>query len=296
LETLSGAIVVDKPGGWTSHDVVNRMRRICGTRRIGHLGTLDPLATGVLPLLIGPATRLARFFTRSDKLYEGTVRFGYSTDSYDADGSPTSEEKPVTLDPEVLKGLFGRFIGIIEQMPPPISAKKIEGVPAYKLARRNMPVELKAVAVEIFSIDLLRCEGNEADLRVHCSGGTYLRSIAHELGQALGCGAFLMVLRRLASGPFHIRSAHTLEDLQGLADEGRVREALTPGAELLPDFPTEIVDTLTTGFIRQGRDFRVNPFRSASNARYVKAVTAGGELVAIGEATLPSIYHPVLVL
>lgn len=296
METLSGAIVVDKPSGWTSHDVVNRMRRICGTRRIGHLGTLDPLATGVLPLLIGPATRLARFFTRSDKLYEGTVRFGYSTDSYDAEGKPTSEEKSVMLDCEALKASLLRFSGIIEQMPPPISAKKIEGVPAYKLARRNLPVELKAVAVEIFSIELLRCEGNEADLRVHCSAGTYLRSIAHELGEALGSGAFLRALRRLASGPFHIRSAYTLEDLQRLADEGRLREALTPGAELLPDFPTEIVDTLTTGFIRQGRDFRVNPFRITANARYVKAVTTEGELIAIGEAKLPSIYHPVLVL
>lgn len=297
VDTLNGVLVVDKPSGWTSHDVVNKTRRFVGTRKVGHLGTLDPMATGVLPLLIGRATRLAQFFGKADKVYEGTVQFGYATDTYDAEGKPVSEETSITLNREhVGELLLTRFQGSVQQIPPPVSAKKIQGTPAYKLARKNLQVNLAPITIEVYSLDILRCEGSELDLRVHCSAGTYLRSIAHDLGQLLGCGAFLKVLRRLASGGFDLQMAHTLENLDKLSQEGRISNALIRSADLLPEFPSEWVDAATAGFIRQGRDFRVSPFRTAAASKYVKAVSPEGELLAIGEARLPNVYHPILVL
>ena len=293
---MDGVIIVDKPREWTSHDVVNKMRRLAATRKIGHLGTLDPGATGVLPLVIGRATRLAQFFTRNDKTYEGVIHFGYSTDSYDMDGAATSVDTPVTLERPALESLLDRFRGELQQVPPPISAKKVAGRAAYELARKGLAVELKPVAVEVYELQLLGIEGCEAAVRMHCSAGTYVRSIANEAGQALGCGAFLKSLRRTASGDFTIESARTLEELAALAQEGRLHEVLIPAAQLLPAFPAELVDTITAGHIRNGRDFRVSPFQAREGTRYVKAVTPQGELVAIGEARLPQVYHPVLVL
>lgn len=293
---MDGVIVIDKPREWTSHDVVNKVRRIAGTKRVGHLGTLDPGATGVLPLVVGRVTRLAQFYTRNDKIYEGVIHFGYATDTYDAEGAATSEEVPVTLDRRSLEEILDRFRGEFEQIPPPISAKKVAGRPAYELARKNQPVDLKPAPVEVYSLDILKIEGCEAEVRVHCSAGTYLRSIAHEAGQAMGCGAFLKSLRRVASGDFKIESARTLEQLAELAAQGRIEEAVIPAAQLLPEFPMELVDSITAGQIRNGRDFRVSPFQVRQGSRYVKAVTAQGDLIAIGEARLPHLYHPVLVL
>lgn len=293
---MDGVIIVDKPREWTSHDVVNKMRRLAGTRKIGHLGTLDPGATGVLPLVIGRATRLAQFFTRNDKTYQGVIHFGYSTDSYDMDGVATSPETPVTLDRQALETLLDQFRGEIQQVPPPVSAKKVAGRPAYELARKGQAVELEPVTVNIYKLQLLGVEGCEATVLLHCSAGTYVRSIAHDAGQALGCGAFLKSLRRTASGDFNIERARTLEELAAMASEDRLQEGLIPAAELLPAFPAELVDAITAGHIRNGRDFRVSPFQAREGARYVKAVTPQGELVAIGEARLPNVYHPVLVL
>jgi len=293
---MDGVIVIDKPRDWTSHDVVAKVRRIAGTRKVGHLGTLDPGATGVLPLVVGRATRLAQFYTRNDKIYEGVIAFGHSTDTYDAEGEPTSPHVPVALDREKLESILDRFRGEISQIPPPVSAKKIAGKPAYQLARKNQPVELAPIDVQVYTLDVLDIEGNEATVRVHCSAGTYLRSIAHDAGQMLGCGAHLKSLRRTASGDFKIENARTLEQLAGLAEAGRIDEALIPAAQLLPEFPMEMVDPITAGQIRNGRDFRISPFQARQGSRYVKAVTAHGELIAIGEARLPHLYHPVLVL
>jgi len=293
---VDGAVIVDKPAGWTSHDVVNKVRRLAGTRKVGHLGTLDPGATGVLPLVIGRATRLAQFYTRNDKIYEGVIRFGYSTDTYDAGGQATSPAQEVRLERASLETILQKFRGVFSQVPPPVSAKKIAGRPAYELARKQQLVELKPVGVEVYSLDLLHVEGCEAEVRVHCSAGTYVRSIAHEAGRALGCGAFLKSLRRTASGDFKIESARTLHQLAELAQAGRFEEAVIPAAQLLPEFPAEMVDALTAGQIRNGRDFRISPFRTRAAGRFVKAVTPEGQLVAIGEARLPNLYHPVLVL
>ncbi len=293
---MDGAVIVDKPSGWTSHDVVNKVRRFAGTKRVGHLGTLDPAATGVLPLVLGRATRLAQFYTRNDKIYEGVIHFGYSTDSYDGDGQPTSPAQDIVLDPEQLEAALQKFRGPFAQVPPQVSAKKIAGRPAYEMARKQQPVELKAVDVEVYSLDVLRVEGCKAEVRVRCSAGTYLRSIAHEAGQALGCGAFLKSLRRTASGDFKIEAARSLEQLGALAEAGCFEEAVIPAAELLPEIPKEIVDVLTAGQIRNGRDFRISPFHVRTPGRFVKAVNSEGQLVAIGEARLPHLYHPVLVL
>jgi tRNA pseudouridine55 synthase len=272
------------------------MRRLANMRKIGHLGTLDPSATGVLPLVLGRATRLAQFFTRNDKLYEGVIHFGYSTDSYDADGEPTSAEVPVTLDREALDPVLDGFRGEILQTPPPVSAKKIGGRPAYELARKNQPVALTPVKVRVDRIEILSIHDCEARVRVQCSAGTYVRGIAHDAGKAVGCGAFLRDLRRLSSGDFRIEQARTIDQLTDLTAENRLESALIPAAELLPEFPSELVDPVTIGQIRNGRDFRVSPFHRAGEARYVKAVSPQGELIAVGEARLPLVYHPVLVL
>jgi len=293
---MNGVIVVDKPAGWTSHDVVSKMRRIAGTKKVGHLGTLDPAATGVLPLLLNRATRLAQFFTHNEKLYEGVIRFGWSTDTYDAEGEPTSPKLEITIERDRLEVVLNASRGVIQQTPPPVSAKKIDGRPAYELVRKNIAVEMKPVEVTVFALDVLWMEGAEAGVRVHCGSGTYLRSIAHDAGQAMGCGAHLKTLRRLQSGPFKIESARTLDDLIQLGAENRLQEALIPAMQLLPEFPSEIVDQLTEGQIRQGRDFRVSPFRVRDDIRMVKAISRAGELIAIGQAVLPNLYHPILVL
>jgi len=293
---VDGVVILDKPLGWTSHDAVARLRKLTGTRRVGHLGTLDPVATGVLPLVIGRATRLAQFYLRSDKVYDAIIRFGYATDTYDSEGKPITAVTEPELEREQLLAELNRLRGTIQQMPPPISAKKVGGIPAYRLARKNIPVELKPVEVSIYSIELLDISGPEARILVHCSAGTYLRTVAHDLGMALGCGAHLKTLRRTATGEFTIEQARTIEELEELARQGRLQEALIPMARLLPEFPTEIVDPVTAGHIRHGRDFRVSPFHVRQGTRYVKAVTQDGDLIAIGEARLPNLYHPMLVL
>jgi tRNA pseudouridine55 synthase len=293
---LDGVIVIDKPEGWTSHDVVAKIRGIVKTKRVGHLGTLDPIATGVLPLVIERATRLARFYTRSDKIYEGVVRFGWSTDSYDRTGEATSEKIQVSPDAAEVERLLAQFRGEFWQTPPPVSAKKVGGQRAYDLARKSLPVELEPVSVQVFSLTLLEVSGPDFRLRVHCSGGTYVRSMAHDLGRAMGCGAHLLELRRTASGEFEIGQALTIPRLQALAAEGRLAEAFVPAAKMLPDFPCVMVDDGTIAQIRNGRNFPASPFRAQPASRYVKAVTREGALVAIGEAVLPNVYHPVVVL
>lgn len=293
---MHGAVIVNKPSGWTSHDAVNKIRRLAGTRKVGHLGTLDPMATGVLPLVINGATRLAQFYTKSDKVYEGVVRFGYSTDTYDSEGTPTSPATAPGITPEQLEPLLGRFRGTFLQTPPPVSAKKIAGTPAYKLARKNKPVDLAPVEVTVYSLEVTGIEGSELRMVVHCSAGTYLRAIAHDLGQALGCGAFLKTLNRSRSGDFSLSQAHTLEELAELSAAGEFEKAVIPAAQLLPGFPSEMIDQVTAGFVRQGRDFRVSPFRVRPGSPYVKAIAPDGQLLAIGEAKLPNLYHPILVL
>jgi tRNA pseudouridine55 synthase len=272
------------------------MRRIAKTKKIGHLGTLDPIATGVLPLVIGRATRLAQFYTRSDKIYEGVVRFGWSTDTYDRAGEPAGARVEVTIDPDALEAALERFRGEFLQTPPAVSAKKVEGRRAYELARQAVAVELEPVRIHVYELVVLGIDGADVRLRAHCSGGTYMRSIAHDLGQVLGCGAHLAELRRVASGEFDLDQARTIAQLESLAADERLIDALVPAARMLPGLTSVFVDDVTATQIRNGRNFPASPFRSQPASRYVKAVTREGELVAIGEAVLPNVYHPSVVL
>jgi tRNA pseudouridine55 synthase len=291
-----GVIVANKPAGWTSHDVVGKMRGLAGTRRVGHLGTLDPMATGVLPLMINQATRLARFWDQSEKVYEGVIRFGFATNTYDHEGEIVGDVTQPTVSAEHIEACLAKFRGDILQTPPPVSAKKVNGVPAYKLARASKPVELEPVPVSIYELRLESVASDRARIYVRCSAGTYVRAIAHELGQALGVGAHLDSLVRLQSGPFTLKQALSVEQLQSMKDEGRLRDALISPPDLLPEFPRAFVDEITAGQIRQGRDFSVSPFRVPSGAEYVKAVGVDGRLVAIGKIILPNLYHPMVVM
>jgi tRNA pseudouridine55 synthase len=272
------------------------MRGIAGTRRVGHLGTLDPLATGVLPVMIGETTRLARFWEDSEKAYESVVRFGFATSTYDREGEPANPSGEPNPSPERLEACLAAFRGEIEQKPPPVSAKKIGGVPAYKLARKNAPVDLPAVRVKVHELTLRSLAGDRASIGVRCSPGTYIRAIAHELGLALGCGAHIDALVRTASGPFRIERALTLEKLQELKDAGRLAEAVMKPSELLPHFPPVFVDDTTVRRIRQGRDFNVSAFRVSAGTKHVKAIGPAGDLIAIGRVSLPHVYHPVVVM
>jgi len=293
---VDGVLVVDKPEGITSHDVVDRVRKLANTRKVGHLGTLDPIATGVLPLVIGRATRLAQFFSANDKSYDGRIRFGWATDTYDREGTPMSAAMEPQFSRQQLEDALAHFRGPILQTPPPFSAKKIAGTPAYRLARKQVAVQLAPVEVQVHELELIEFDGTRARVRVRCSAGTYLRSIAHELGQRLGCGAFLEELRRTASGEFSAEQARTFEMLEALAGQGRFAEALIPASQVLPQFPNARVDVLTASQIRQGKDFRTSPFLGPARSKYVKAIGPEGELIAIGEARLPHLYHPILVL
>jgi tRNA pseudouridine55 synthase len=269
------------------------------TKSVGHLGTLDPIATGVLPLVVGNVTRLARFYTKADKTYEAVVRFGFATDTYDRAGKVMGAASLEIPELAEIEAVLRRMVGPQAQKPPQYSAKKVAGRAAYESARRGIEVELKPVDIEIFE---LRVEGYEApDLRlvVKCSGGTYVRSIAHDLGAALGCGAHLQELRRTQSGDFEIGQARTLEELQELTAEDRLAEAFLLGRELLPGFPPVWVDSATAGQIRQGRDFHVSPFRDWSSVPFVRAMEGAGaneRLLAVGEASMPNMYHPIVVL
>src|SRR5207302_7860899 len=234
---MNGVLIIDKPAGLTSHDVVNRVRRILGQRSVGHLGTLDPLATGVLPLVLGNLTRLAQFYTTSEKSYEGVIRFGFATNTYDAEGEPTGAAQEVKPSLEVLGKLAARFVGVIEQLPPPFSAKKIHGVPAYKLARKHQRVELKPVQVEVKEFEILGVEGARARFRARVGSGTYMRSVAHEMGQQLGCGGHLESLRRTAVAECGMGDANSMEAAEAASEEVSVHDLFFHPRKLLPHLP-----------------------------------------------------------
>src|SRR5712691_2444933 len=216
---MDGVLILYKPAGMTSHDAVNRLRRITGERSIGHLGTLDPMATGVLPMLLGRMTRLAQFYLHCEKEYEGEIRLGFATDTYDATGQATGAETEVKCSQAEIREAAGKFIGVIEQTPPTYSAKKIAGVPAYKLARKNQSVELKPVKVEIKRFEINGVRENLISFRAQVASGTYLRSIAHDLGRDLGVGGHLASLRRTAVGEFRIEDACSLEQLMAASSK-----------------------------------------------------------------------------
>jgi tRNA pseudouridine55 synthase len=291
---VNGLLVIDKPGGMTSHDVVGRLRKITGEKSIGHLGTLDPMATGVLPLLMGKFTRLAQYFSSAEKSYSGAIRFGFSTDTYDAEGEAAGPNLNPALTLDQIVAAAGRFHGEMEQIPPVYSAKKIGGTPAYKLARAGKPVELKAAKVRIASFEITALEGAEASFTMSISAGGYVRSVAHELGQDLGCGAHLSRLRRTQAGVFTIDEAHTLEELEPLAGNVDALELLCihPRA-LLPEMPSVTGDAIALGRLRNGAQANLPEF---SRAALVKVFAGQRDLVGIARRVAGTLFQPVVVM
>jgi tRNA pseudouridine55 synthase len=290
---MNGVLIIDKPSGLTSHDVVSRARRIVGQRAVGHLGTLDPLATGVLPLVLGNMTRLAQFYLSSEKAYEGVICFGFSTDTYDSEGEPTTERREPNLTLDAVRQLAKKFHGIIEQIPPPFSAKKINGVAAYKLARKKKEVPLKPVQVEIKEFEIIALKNTRADFRAHVASGTYMRSVAHDLGQLAGCGAHLDSLRRTAVAEFHINAAHTLEEVERCAQGGELESILVHPRKLLPAMPVVTANDEIAARIRHGQAVNLPELSRASE---VKVFGGQRDLIAIATRVAGTLFHPTIVL
>jgi tRNA pseudouridine55 synthase len=278
---MNGFLLVDKPAGMTSHDVVDRIRKAASQRRVGHTGTLDPAATGLLIICLGKATRLSEHLTRLDKTYEGVLRLGLTTDSFDLDGAVT-EEKPV---PEVrleeIQKACNAFVGDIEQLPPMVSAVKVGGERLYKKARKGETVERKPRAVTVHEYSVLDYLAPDARVRVRCTSGTYVRSLCHDVGQGFGCGGVLASLRRTAVGPHAVDAATPLDELQ---DGDAVVKALRPMGEALT-LPTVMVRAHRRDIVLTGGVLSAPDLVGACEAQegWVQIKSEGGELVALGQ-------------
>ena len=294
---LNGLLILDKPSGMTSHDVVSLVRRATGEKSIGHLGTLDPMATGVLPLLLGRYTRLAQFFGQAEKEYTGRIRFSFATDTYDAEGTATSEPRPLSHSLAELQQLATAFRGEIDQIPPVYSAKKLGGVAAHKLARAGLPVPVKPARITIHDFRLLALEGDTASFTITVSAGGYVRSVAHELGELAGCGAHLSSLRRTRAGAFTLAHAITVEQLKAAADapdpDAAFATLLPHPRTLLPEMPSVTVDEQTAGRLKNGMQVNLPDY---SPAPLVKVFTSPTELLAITRRVAGTLMQPHVVI
>jgi len=279
LDLVSGVLVVDKPIGLTSHDVVQIIRRGTGIRRAGHTGTLDPRASGVLVILIGPAVRLSEFVSASDKRYQATIRLGSATDTYDGDGQITSTSEIGDITEDEFDEVLQTFVGEMEQVPPPYSAVKVKGRKAYEMTRKGEDVELEPRTVHVYSLEILEWAPPEAVVDVYCSSGTYVRSLANDLGKALGTGAHLVGLRRTKSGRFTLRDAVQLRRLQEAFDAGDWYRFLIPAAEALSDWPMVELDADAMELVRHGH--RIPADTGATG--WARGVSQQGDLVALLE-------------
>jgi len=275
---ISGVLVVDKPVGMTSHDVVQVIRKGSNIRRAGHTGTLDPRASGVLVVLIGPAVRLSEYVSATDKRYQAVIMLGKTTDTYDADGKTISSSK-VDITEEQFEAELQKFVGQIEQVPPPFSAVKVQGHKAYEMARKGEEVELEPRTINVYSLEVLEWAPPEVVIDVHCSSGTYVRSLVNDLGERLGCGATLTGLRRTKSGRFTLRDAVPLRKLNEAFSEGTWYQYLIPAAEALSGWPMIELDQEEVGAIRHGHRI---PAASKDQLK-VCGVSEQGELVALME-------------
>lgn len=277
---VSGVLVVDKPVGLTSHDVVQIIRRGTGIRRAGHTGTLDPRASGVLVILIGPAVRLSEFVSASDKRYQATIRLGTSTDTYDAEGTVLSTQPVEDISENKFNEILQTFVGEIVQVPPPYSAVKVKGRKAYEMAREGEEVTLEPRTINVYGLEVLEWSPPEAVIDVYCSSGTYIRSLANDLGKALGTGAHLVGLRRTKSGRFTLRDAVPLRRLQDSFNAGEWYRFLIPAAEALADWPMVELDADQVELIRHGHRIPVQPGQTG----WARGVSEQGDLVALLEA------------
>lgn len=290
---MDAVLIIDKPAGMTSHDVVARVRRIVGEKSVGHLGTLDPMATGVLPLVLGRFTRLAQFYNDADKRYEGTIRFGWATDTYDAEGQPAGPKQSADFTLQQVQDAAAEFIGSISQYPPPFSAKKIAGIPAHRLARKGQPVELKPKQVEIKELDFYDCDGQTVRFRAWVSSGTYLRSLAHDLGKKLGLGGHLAALKRTAVREFEIDEAHSLEQLEQARASDTLDELFLHPRLVLPEFPAVVAPPESAARIRHGGAVNLPDF---SKAVTVRVFAGQRELLAIARRVAGTLFQPKVVL
>jgi tRNA pseudouridine55 synthase len=289
---MNGLLILDKPAGMTSHDVVAIVRRATGERAVGHLGTLDPMATGVLPLLLGKYTRLAQFFGQAEKSYTGTIRFGFATDTFDAEGEQAGEAVALGKTLEELRELAARFHGEMDQMPPVFSAKKIGGVPAHKLARAGKEVPVKAARITIQRFELRWLEGDTAAFGMRVSAGGYVRSVAHELGALAGCGAHLASLRRTEAGVFTLAEAITVDELKAMTP-AELEARLPHPRSLLPEMPSVMVDEQTAGRIRNGMQVNVPEYSAAG---LVKVFAGPRELLCVAKRVAGTLVQPVVVM
>ena len=299
---MDGLVLVRKPVSWTSHDVVRDLRRTLGEKRVGHFGTLDPLASGLLLAAVGRTTRLFPYFAAYPKRYDARVRLGFSTDTYDAEGTPGPTSDRDLPSAEAVAAELRRFEGEIEQLAPPFSAKKHLGKPLYAYARKSEDVARKATRVRVHSIRLRAFDSPIAEVEVVCSSGTYIRSLAHDLGRALGCGAHLAGLVRTAIGPHRLEDARDPDEIRTLRDSGRTDAFLIPPECLLTDLPGFVLDPRQSEDVRNGR--LVRPRSSgdgpcgadAGGGSFVRLLDPDGRLLAMaGPGPEPGTWAPVTV-
>ncbi len=306
---MDGLILVNKPQNLTSHDIVAEIRKLLKVRRVGHFGTLDPLATGLMMVGLGKATKLFPFLSKAVKSYRGVMRLGFSTDTYDSTGQPTSTEKKDFPTKQSVRKAMKKFEGAIEQLPPPFSAKKYKGKPLYSLARAKKEFELRPARIFIHFLRLKKFKLPFLEFEVRCSSGTYIRSLAHDLGHSLGCGAHLIELTRTGVGNFHLEDCFTLEEIKKLAEVNKAYKFLHPLESLLPEFPKIILDDQGSSSAENGRLIFAENIQkiilpspslstdSSESAVIFRMFNPQGKLLALAKK-MPekNCYHPFLVI
>ena len=279
---MDGILIIDKPAGWTSHDVVAKIRGITRIKKVGHTGTLDPFATGTLPLALGRATRLTSYYQASDKVYRGVMRFGFATNTYDVEGEPLGEDTNPYLDPVRLEDIFSRWHGVIQQTLPPYSAKKVQGKPLYAYARKGIEMAPVVKEVTIKSLKLLGVNHNSAEFELACAAGAYARSLAHDIGREYGCGAHLARLQRIRCGDFSIEEAAPLtpqNDTQSYYTAEFFFNRIIPMNRLLTEIPSIVVSDGDKQKLLHGND--LNILSAEWQAENYRLLDTDGALVAI---------------
>ena len=289
---VNGVLIVNKPSGMTSHDVVNSVRRLFGIRRIGHTGTLDPMATGVLVMLLGPATRLSQFMPHNEKRYTCTIRLGIETTTYDADGE-TVAVMPVDMGFDSIEAVVMSFVGEYAQTPPMYSAIKVNGQKLYNLAREGKIIERQPRPVTIHSVELLGWCFPDLVLDIFCTAGTYIRSLAHDIGKALGCGAHLRALLRTASHGFTLAESHTLDELKSIRQVEEIMGFLLPPQTALGQILPVILTSAQVSAVRHGQRIVLTP---TEQVPVLQALDEHSNLVAVMIPAGNGYWHPKVVM